>query len=622
MAKARPFSIFLLKEGFDATNALEEDHGLEVAEATELPEGAVLYILDAKPKFPWWRDYFGVTKHLIQQFKGALVFLPVGGRWFALSFGQIFHHLDDAAYEYDFGLRVTLNSIDPNKLKSADMVAPGVARRKRTQVPVSTELTYLDFDGNSEIIKSLTGKVKAEYEEFFKNATGSVSLKVSLNLEPGELPDICKTLLGLYNSDGYKTSFPNIQNISPINDPLKITELDDLLLSSLKAKDGKATLTIPDIIDYRDNTCCIFQGDGRTSDVFPDISLEEFYQFLGENYYLAGMTVESFKNFRMILTDVDGATSRSYSVYRSLIYDSELAGEGLVCHLCEGKWYRVEKSYIQRLKNYLDAKCADHDLPPYNHDAVKDGKAVYSEQGYNAAIPDWNNAYICLDQTDISPAGSTQIEPCDIYTVSADTEASCGQRSFFYHLKISTRSSHLSHLFNQGVNSVDLIQLESVSRKKMKALVTSKLNGNDPKIFLAPLESFDFKVVFGIITHRNKDDKSDNLPLFSKISLMRNMQQLDVRKIPSSLVFIEDQSPKKHGHPKHEMIDVEIVKLENGKIEVRAVKGLGYDTAIPIKSCPREVRESAVGTRYKLTVKKGEDGALSSYHGWPFEIVE
>jgi uncharacterized protein (TIGR04141 family) len=599
---------------------LREDHDLEAADATDLPEGAVLYIFDADPRPPWWRGYFGVAEPLMQQFKGALVFLPVEDRWFALSFGHVFHHLNDTAYEYDFGLRVTLNSVDPNELKSADMVAPGVARRKRTQVPVSTELTYLDFDGNSEIIKSLTGRVKEEYRELFKNATGSVSLKVSLNLEPSELPGICKTLLTLYEAEDYKNSFPNIQNISPVNDPSKIAELDELLLSSLRAKDGKATLTIPDIIDYRDNTCCVFQGNGRASDVFPDISLEEFYEFLGEDYDLAGMTVESFKTFRMMLTDVDGAPGRSYSVYRSLIYDGEPAGEDLVYHLCEGKWYRVEKSYIERLKNYLDAKCADSDLPPYNHDAVKDGKAVYSEEGYNAAIPDWNSAFICLDQTNISPAGSTEIEPCDIYTVTADANASCGQRAFYYHLKISTRSSHLSHLFNQGVNSVDLIQLEPVSREKMKALVTGKLNGNDPAAFLAPLDSFDFKVVFGIITHKNKDNRSDNLPLFSKISLMRNMQQLDVRKIPSVLMFIEDQSPKKQGHAKHDKIVVEIVGLENGKTEVRAVDGQGYDPAIQIKSCPKDVRESAVGARYRLTVKRAEDGSLSSYHSWPFEI--
>jgi uncharacterized protein (TIGR04141 family) len=182
MSKARPFSIYLLKAGYDATNSLKEGHNLEPAHAVSLPENATLYILDSDPKPPWWKSYFGIQEDLWQQYKGAIVFLPVGNRCFALSFGQVFHHLTDAAYEYDFGLRVTLNSLDPYELKSADMVEPGVARRKRTQVPISTELTYLDFDGNSEIIKSLTGKVKQEYQSLFNNATGSVSLKVSLTV--------------------------------------------------------------------------------------------------------------------------------------------------------------------------------------------------------------------------------------------------------------------------------------------------------------------------------------------------------------------------------------------------------------------------------------------------------
>lgn len=216
MAKSRPFSIYLLKTDFDPGNALRADHGLEAAAAANLPEGSSLFILDSERSRPWWRAYFGVETDLWQQQKGALVFLPVGDRWFALSFGQALNHLDERAYEYDFGLRVTLNSLDPKHLKSADMVSPGAARRKRTQVPSSTELTYLDFDGNSEIIKSLTGAVKTEHAALFKNATGSTSLKVSLKLEANELAAVCDTLLKLYEREDYLTTFPNIQNISPI----------------------------------------------------------------------------------------------------------------------------------------------------------------------------------------------------------------------------------------------------------------------------------------------------------------------------------------------------------------------------------------------------------------------
>ena len=48
MGKSRPFSIYLLKQGYDGTNSLSEDHNLNTAvPATKLPEGARLFVLDA-----------------------------------------------------------------------------------------------------------------------------------------------------------------------------------------------------------------------------------------------------------------------------------------------------------------------------------------------------------------------------------------------------------------------------------------------------------------------------------------------------------------------------------------------------------------------------------------------
>ena len=549
------------------------------------------------------------------------MFLPIEGACFALTFGQVIHHLEETAFEYDFGLRVTLNSLDPKKLKSADMLEPGAARRRRTQVPKSTELTYLDFDANSDVIKSLTGKVKDEYEELFKNATGSVSLKVNLKLEPDELPNICGTLLELYGKDDYKAAFPNIQNIVPVKDPLEIAPLDAALLQSVRENDGRTTLTIPDIVDYRDNTSCTFFANGESSNVFPDISIEHLYEFLEETIDLATLSLEQLKTFRMMLTDVDGSPGPSFGIFRSLIFETESNDGQAIYHLNEGSWYKVEKEYLDRLQNYLDAKCEDSDLCPYNHDEVENGKAVYSEENYNSAVPAWSNNFICLDQTDISPAGNTAIEPCDIYTVSADQTAQSGFRARFYHIKISTRSSQLSHLFNQGVNSIELITLNESSLERMRQLVRTRLNGNDEANFLSPLVTRDFKVVFGVITHKDRADRSGNLPLFSKISLMRNMHRLDLMRVPVALTYIEDRSPKKAGHPKHPQIEVEVHQAVGGKIEVRPRPGQGADPARTIKGCPRAVKEAAIGSRYRLTVKTANDGEMTSHHSWPFELV-
>lgn len=618
--KTRPFSIYLLKNGFNATNALTKAHDLVGAKnATLTPDNSTLYILDAERKRPWWREYFGVQEDLWQQFKGALLFLPVGDRCFALSFGQVFHYINDEAYEYDFGLRVTLNSLDPQELKSADMIEPGPARRKRTQVPISTELTYLDFDGNSEIIKSLTGKVKEEYKELFTTATGSASLKISMKISPDALAVRCEALLALYESEEYKTTFPNIQNIVPVKDPADIKRLDASLMESVKMRDGCTTLTIPDIVDYRDNTCCMFNGPNGASDIYPDISIEAFYDYLGDGFDLNTLTLDQLKSYRLVLTDVEGSPGRSYGLYRSLIFDTAPPDENVIYHLNEGDWYKAEKNFVERLKVYLDAKCEATDLCPYNHDGVKNGKAVYSEGNYNAAIPAWQGRFICLDQTDISPVGSTNIEPCDLYSVHADASSSCGHRAVLYHLKISTRSSHLSHLFNQGVNSIELIELEEQSRDKFKQLITDRLGTNDQNTYLSPFNQFDFKVVFGIITHKNSALQSDNLPLFSKISLMRNMQRLDLMRVPSALTFIVDASPEKDAHAKHKQFLVEVFGGVKGH-EVRAVAGQGLNTITPIKRCPKAVKDSAPGTRYRLALSVADDGSLSSHHSWPFDL--
>ena len=185
MSKSRPFSIYLLKTGYDATNSLKENHHLkDTVDARSAPEGASLFILDSAPTDPWWKHFFGIQQEIKQVSKGALVFLPVRERTFALSFGHVYHKLKDESYEYDFGLRVTLNCVDPNELKSTDTLEPGAARRQRTQVPIGSDLTYFDFYRDSSILKSLTGKVKGQYANLFKHATGSSSLLISSDTVP------------------------------------------------------------------------------------------------------------------------------------------------------------------------------------------------------------------------------------------------------------------------------------------------------------------------------------------------------------------------------------------------------------------------------------------------------
>ena len=183
MGKSHPFSIYLLKSGFDADSSIEDNSRLvEIETATKLPPCSRLFVSDNINGQPWWKSYFGVPKgenELPLTSKGGLLFVLHSDRCFAMTFGRTFHKIKNEAIEYDFGLRATLNCVDPEKLNSTDTHDPGTARRQRTQIPNAADLTFFDFNYDSNVLKSLTGKVKSEYNHLFRSATGSHSFKFS-----------------------------------------------------------------------------------------------------------------------------------------------------------------------------------------------------------------------------------------------------------------------------------------------------------------------------------------------------------------------------------------------------------------------------------------------------------
>ena len=229
MAKSRSFSIYLLKENYNPSNSLKEEHTLELLqeEDTDLPEEAVMYISDRPVRTPWWKSYWNINKNLIQTQKGALVFLKLNENWVALTFGSTYHQLKDEAFEYDFGIKTTLNALDPKKIKSTDILQPENAKRQRVQSPTASELNFFQLNNDETILKKMTGAVRQEYQELFKNITGGNNIRVSSNLQADEITELCEELITIYNKEDYKTSFPELQNIVPVKDPTILNQLNN-----------------------------------------------------------------------------------------------------------------------------------------------------------------------------------------------------------------------------------------------------------------------------------------------------------------------------------------------------------------------------------------------------------
>lgn len=533
--KSRPFSIVLLKDGYDATNSLKDDHELEaVGEAATLPAGAILFVRDTVPRPPWWKDYFGIGRNLQQVNKAALVFLPCSGRTFALSFGHASHNLIETSYEYDFGLRVTLNCVDSKKLKNTDTLEPGSARRQRTQVAVDSDLTYFDFDRDTKILKSLTGKAKAEYRDLVRHATGATSLQISSPLPADKLPDLCTKLLELYLDGSYRATFPEIENITPVRDPARVGELDERLLEAVRTRADDLYLAVPAVLEFDEAPHFMFSGAGR-SRIYDEVFRDRYYEYLTENGAdAAALKLSDLRSHVLKVTSENGDLRQSFSIYKSIIFDttSDVAGEAY--HLVEGHWYKVMAGYVHRLAERLDPYCVDVGLPAYSHE---------NEGAYNLEVAQGNPEFLCLDMTSISPSGHTQVEPCDLYSVDNGF-------AVFRHVKVSTFSATLSHLFNQGANAVELLKGEEEARAKLRERIVER--GGDSRIaeLMGPVDDKKFRVVFAMVTHKDPAQKSRNIPLFSRISLLRSIKTLLLMNVDPQFGFIPDQTPNREGRKK------------------------------------------------------------------------
>ena len=532
--RTRTFSIFLLKDGQTAETALKDEHDLASEyKADALPEGGTLWIKKGHPKPPWWKGYFKVEGDLNQAFNGALIFLPVGKRLCALTFGATRHALKDTAYEYDFGIRATLNCVDPEQLKSMDGLEPSGGRRRRTQVAAASELTAFDFDQDSTLLKSLTGKVRDEHKELFKSVTGSDNVRVSAAIDADGLVALCTKLIELYGKEDFKTNFPDLQNVSPVRDPAIIAELDEKLVVAVKAKEDSVVLTVPEIVDYSSALWAVFQGAGYGKQ-YDDVSFENYTAHLADRGQpLADIDLAKLKSHSLQLAEDDGTLKGDkQSIYKCFIFDTKRDGLDAVYHLCEGNWYEVNEDFVASLQTYLDPFCVVSPLPDYAH---------ANEGDYNSAVAA-AEGLACLDKKDISPKGQSQIEPCDLFSEE-------GGIGTLFHIKRKTDSSSLSHLFNQGTNSIHLLRDEDSAVAKLKTLLTDHsqeaVDSVNPKTM---------KVVFGIVTHKDPDEKSKNLPFFSRISLMRIMKDMKRMGVEAAYCFISDttdeRTAKKRKRPK------------------------------------------------------------------------
>jgi uncharacterized protein (TIGR04141 family) len=404
--------------------------------------------------------------------------------------------IDEAQIVRRFGMKVTLNVVHPERIRSVDREEFDTIQRKtRSQTSVSSNIDSFGLNIQRDLVRSVTGQ--PEDATFAAHVTGADNLIMNVAVTFEQLGDKCAQTLAHFSTNRYRNRYAWIDNFNRISDPVKIFELDSKLMDELRTGvPENAFLTPPDTLDTQEHRGFLYPRERKGSDLHPDLRIEELLSLLEDE--LATMDVTDLKRWKIRdFTISDETPSRQFSVYDAIIY--EAAQDIKLYVLSFGEWFEIAQDHVAK----VDRQVAQ--IPDHLELALIDARTGETEGVYNRRAADASNGDLAL--LDADPVqyggGRSSIEICDLLSL----------RRIFVHVKAKTKSSTLSHLFAQGLNSA-----QAFRDARFRQLAVAHCPASHHAIFGGEPRPSDFTITYAIIT-KAAGDLRNALPFFSKQSL-------------------------------------------------------------------------------------------------------
>lgn len=488
-----------------------------------LPFNAEAYVQSTKAKTPPWVSFVKpfskdqLLTGLLNVSNSFILLIKTSQRIFAITFGHSYTALDDRKFESDFGLTVTLNTVDKNRLKS--MQSRNVDTKTVSKQFVASQdssLTAFDVDFYQELLAKLEGAPNSLNKDVGTRIAGAdacyVTGKISLDL----LGRKCDSLFKKFKDTSYKANFRFRDHLKVIRDDKLKIELDQAFVTACRAKDTSLmSLALPDISSHDDiDKYEICQG--HWSEEFEDLDIDLILDKCVQQF---GSLLDPFKIDVNLLDDqkeeFDSVRFSRCVVYQQMYKDA-------IYVLTLGKWYFVDSTYAAAIDAEIDniEVITNRAFLP---DIFETGKKA--EERYNARAAK-QPGMILLDQDFVPIMGVDKIEVCDLF--SKDRQ--------FIHVKRKTRSATLSHLLAQGSVSARLFSLfksyRMTFRKKLPSTMRSLVDIMNAKSEL-------FEVVYAITAPPHKVLPKE-LPFFSKVNLLFHNRQIKLMNYKLKIFHIHE----------------------------------------------------------------------------------
>lgn len=500
---------------------------------------AKAYVIDdRRPDVPWipfLQAGFDDLQARVGRSPSALVVVcvPQAGRgrrrqpdlMFAFAFGPAGRHLlRSNSYERGYGLRTALNLIYPKqsadlpRLREIDSKRRGATIvRARTQTSQQTDIGTFNINELRDVIDRATG-APADRAGWGSRVSGGDALALAFDEDFDQIGKLCQRIETSHGAADYKARFAWIDNIQPVTEPDLVGRLIDEVLDRLRNRRiDRLHLAPPEIVDWDRVVSFKYHFDRRPRGhdgpvTHSDIRLPDYLAGLARTGKLQDLEVSQLRSGQISALDADNAVGPKWSAWRCLTGELRLNGETFI--LDDGDFFRVDPDYM----NALDAAIGSI---PRSTVSLPATTRTTVEEAYNRAAAGSSPDLLLLDRQTVRLPGRSAIEICDL--LSADRQ--------LIHVKRHLGSSDLSHLFNQGLVSAELLQMNEEFREAAIARIEQAAGSNAHFRFLnlRPFVPSEYEIVYAIAEAWKGRTMVEALPFFSKVALREVATNLQSR---------------------------------------------------------------------------------------------
>jgi uncharacterized protein (TIGR04141 family) len=424
-----------------------------------------------------------------------LIVLKAAGRFFAVSYGYGFMGLERKRIEQGFGLRTTLNGLDPAKIKSLDVRNIDlVTRQRRTSVNYDSGLEDFEINFDQDIVQVAAGQPRQDVPG--TKLQGADALSWTGDASFTELGETCTRLHAVWSKKTYEQAFPFFDHLREVRDDELVKALDENLAEAIaRRQTDRLTLAYPEMSNWdRAEGFKIYQGHRRT--VSDEIELTAVYAFCDQ---LASTDVDPRKVHILALDGDDQPVGPAQTLYEYAVFETQLKSKTYILTL--SKWYTVAPSYLAEVNDGVGriATPCGLTLPP-----IWNGE---KEGHYNERCAKADPSLLLLDKKLVHVEGHSRVEACDLLS-------SAGH---FVNVKRQTQSATLSHLFAQGSVSLQLLH----QHPKYRAALLKQLPATGWSLPFTEDAIADRKAITCVyaVSSKSGKDLCSVLPFFSKVNL-------------------------------------------------------------------------------------------------------